>query len=163
MNQILSNDATVMKWNIKQIFGIFELEDDGNCSFFNVLRYRAQSANDNRNNENLFTFPCILQLVILIFKSIAISHLFLNSFLRKSRIPRDQWHNQTLAWTRVSADLLAVAVWILQIAITSVTSHVMMSYLIRRQYWLDDFIHKKKGQRNTYWNQLQTQSGYSRS
>ena len=47
------------------------------------------------------------------------------------------------------ADLLAVAVWILQIAITSVTSHVMKSYLIS---WLDDFIHEKKGQRNTYWN-----------
>jgi len=55
----------------------------------------------------------------------------------------------TQAWARVSADLLAVAVWILQIAITSVTSHVMKSYLIRRQYWLDDFIHEKKGQRNT--------------
>jgi len=58
----------------------------------------------------------------------------------------------TRAWARVSANLLAVAIWILQIAITSMTSHVMKSYLIRRQYWLDDFIHEKKGQRNTYWN-----------
>jgi len=58
----------------------------------------------------------------------------------------------TTAWARVSADLLTVAVWILvilQIAITSMTSHVMKSYLIRFQYWLDDFIHEKKGQRNT--------------
>ena len=52
----------------------------------------------------------------------------------------------TRAWARVSADLLAVAVWILQIAITSVNSHVMKLYLIRHQtqYWLDDFIHEKK-------------------
>ena len=55
--------------------------------------------------------------------------------------------------TRVLADSLALVVWILQtIAIMSVTSHVMKSYLIRRQYWLDNFIHEKKGQRNTFWN-----------
>ena len=51
------------------------------------------------------------------------------------------------AWARVSADLLAVALWILQIAITSVTSHVMKSYLIRRQYWLGDFIFTRKKDR----------------
>ena len=33
---------------------------------------------------------------------------------------------------------------IIQIGITSMTSHVMKSYLIRRQYWLDDFIHEEK-------------------
>ena len=61
----------------------------------------------------------------------------------------------TQAWARVSADLLAVAV--LQIAITSVTSHV------RRQYWLDDFIHEKKDRKILTGNSYRLNLSYSRS